>query len=78
MTAFELNAEIYKQLSIIATDENLMQRALKAIKRIAASKINDDTDKTTIMLGIESGINDVAKGNVRAFDDFLNAISNEK
>ena len=77
MTAFELNAEIYKQLSIIATDENLMQRALKAIKRIAASKINDDTDKT-IMLGIESGINDVAKGNVRAFDDFLNEISNEK
>ena len=77
MTAFELNAEIYKQLSIIATDENLMQRALKAIKRIAASKINDDTDKT-IMLGIESGINDVAKGNERAFDDFLNEISNEK
>lgn len=78
MTAFELNAEMYKQLSIIATDENLMQRALKAIKRIAASKINEDTNKSTVMLGIESGINDVANGNVRSFDDFLNEIRNEK
>lgn len=38
MTALELNAELFRELSIIAEDEGLMKKALKALKRITAQK----------------------------------------
>ena len=38
MTATEMNAELFRDLSIIAEDEGLMKKALKAIRRIAAQK----------------------------------------
>ena len=38
MTAMEMNAELFRDLSIIAEDEGLMKKALKAIRRIAAQK----------------------------------------
>ena len=45
MTALQLNAELYRELSVIAEDESLMKKALKAIKRIAAKKrMIDETD----------------------------------
>lgn len=34
----EVNAELFRELSIIADDEGLMKKALKAIKRISAQK----------------------------------------
>ena len=45
MTALQLNAELFHELSIIANDQGLMQKALKAIKKIAAEKKTvDDTE----------------------------------
>lgn len=45
MTALQLNAEMYRELSVIAEDESLMRKALKAIKRITAKKrMVDETD----------------------------------
>jgi len=38
MTAMEVNAELFRELSIIADDEGLMKKALKALKRISAQK----------------------------------------
>ena len=38
MNTMELNAELFRELSIIAEDEGLMKKALKAIKKIAAKK----------------------------------------
>ncbi len=38
MTAMEVNAKLFRELSIIADDEGLMKKALKAIKRISAQK----------------------------------------
>jgi hypothetical protein len=38
MTSLQLNAELFRELSIIAEDEGLMKKALKAIKRISAQK----------------------------------------
>ena len=35
MTALELNAELFRQLSIIAEDETLMRKAVEAIRRLA-------------------------------------------
>lgn len=37
MTTFELNAEIYHNLSFIANDENKLKKVLSAIKRIIRS-----------------------------------------
>ncbi len=38
MNTMELNAELFRELSIIAEDEGLMKKALKAIKKIATQK----------------------------------------
>ena len=46
MRASTINAEIFQQLSYIADDESAMEKALKAIKRIAAQK--SKTEKTEV------------------------------
>ena len=38
MTAIQLNAELYKSMSVIAYDENLMTKVLKYVKKLAAKK----------------------------------------
>lgn len=38
MTTTELNAEVFRELSIIAEDEGLMRKALKALKKLTAQK----------------------------------------
>ena len=38
MTALQLNAELFRELSIMAEDEGLMKKALKALKKISAKK----------------------------------------
>ena len=38
MTALQLNAELFRELSIIAEDEGLIKKALKALKKISAKK----------------------------------------
>jgi hypothetical protein len=42
MTALEMNAELFRELSFIAEDEGLMKRALKAIKNLATEKRSMD------------------------------------
>ena len=38
MTAMELNAELFRELSIIADDEGLMKKAVKYLKKLTAQK----------------------------------------
>lgn len=38
----ELNAELFRELSIIAEDEGMMKKALKALKKITAEKQSMD------------------------------------
>lgn len=76
MTAMELNAEMYRQLSIIAFDENLMRKALNAVKRITAKKIADDC-AAKVLTGIDSGLKDVANGNIRPLNEFLEELKYE-
>lgn len=38
MTALQLNAELFRELSIIAEDENLMQKTVKYLKKLTAKK----------------------------------------
>ena len=34
MTAFQLNAELFRELNVIVTDEDMMEKAIKALRRI--------------------------------------------
>lgn len=34
MTSMELNQELFRQLAVISGDENMMRKAIKALKRI--------------------------------------------
>lgn len=43
MTAIQMNAELFRQLSIIAEDEGLMAKLLKYAKKLTASKQADPT-----------------------------------
>ena len=38
MTALQLNAELFRELSIIAEDESLMQKAVKYLKKLTTKK----------------------------------------
>ena len=38
MTALQMNAELFRELSIIAEDERLMKKAVKYLKKLAAKK----------------------------------------
>jgi len=43
MTAFQLNAELYRAMGEIADDETLMAKVLKYVKKLAATKKSDPT-----------------------------------
>ena len=46
MTAIELNAELLRNMSIIAEDENLLKRAAKYLRKLVAEKQADPTELT--------------------------------
>lgn len=43
MTAIQLNAEMLRNMSIIAEDENLLKRAAKYLRKLVAEKRTDPT-----------------------------------
>ena len=62
MTTMELNAELFRQLSIIAEDESLMREAVKAVTRLAKQKETEETEyigKEEILKGIDAGLKEV-------------------
>ena len=45
MTTTQLNAELFRELNIIVTDDGLIQKAIKALRRITAEKkVENETD----------------------------------
>lgn len=74
MTAMELNAELFRQLSIIAEDETLMQKAVKAISRLAHAKQQEEANfisKEEVLGGIDAGLKDLKAGRKQSFEDFV-------
>ena len=43
MTAIQMNAEILRNMSIIAEDENLLKRASKYLRKLVSEKVADPT-----------------------------------
>lgn len=67
MTALQMNAELFRQLSIIAEDESLMAKMLKYAKKLAAKK--EEMDKTMYLMSspamaeiIRQGQEDIKNG----------------
>ena len=46
MTAIQLNAEMLRNMSIIAEDENLLKRAARYLRKLVAEKPADPTEMT--------------------------------
>lgn len=65
MTTLELNAELFRSLSVIAEDETLMQKALRAIQRLAKQKetATEYISKEEVLAGIRQGLLDVKVAN---------------
>ena len=82
MTTMELNAELFRQLSIIAEDESLMRKAVKAVTRLAKQKETEETEyigKEEILKGIDAGLKEVkltreGKLDAKLARDFLNEL----
>ena len=60
MTALQLNADIFRELSLIAEDENLMLKALKALKRITATR--KKADETEYIMSSPAMVEILRKG----------------
>jgi len=76
MTALQLNAELFLELSIISEDEGMMKKAIKALKKITAQK--QAMDETEYIMSspemvriLHEGDEEIAKGNFEpiAIDD---------
>lgn len=76
MTALQLNAELFRELSIISEDEGMMKKAIKALKRITAQK--QTMDETEYIMSspemveiLREGDKEIAEGNFKsiAIDD---------
>ena len=48
MTTLELNAELLRNMSIIAEDEVLLKRAARYLRKLVAEKEADDTELATV------------------------------
>lgn len=81
MTTMQLNAEIYRSLSVIAENESLMKRAAKYLKKLAAQK-EDDTllTKEEYFAKIDESLQQAREGKVHemlpgeTLDEFLERI----
>lgn len=70
MTALQLNAELFRELSIIAEDEGLMKKAVKYLKKLTAQK--QAMDETEYLMSspamaeiIRQGQKDIEEGRGR-------------
>lgn len=66
MTASQINAELYRQLSIIAEDETLMKKLVKYAKKLVAKK----EQNSTLMTEDEffRRVDEAKKGSAKSFD----------
>lgn len=75
----ELKAELFRQLNIIEEDETLMRKAVKAIRKLAQKKEeeNEYISKEEILAGIDAGLKDWKAGKTRPARELLKELRNE-
>ena len=81
MTAIQMNAELFRQLSIIAEDANLSAKLMKYIKKLTAQK-QDPTlmTKEEFFAKVDKSLEQARQGRVHrmlpgeSLDDFLRRV----
>ena len=82
MTAIEMNAEMLRNMSIIAEDEDLLKRATRYLRKLVAEKEADDTEfsKEEFMARVEASRKQAMEGKVHSIKskeeltEFLNSL----
>ena len=82
MTAIQLNAEVLRNMSIIAEDETLLKRVAKYLRKVVAERGTDPTEvsKDEFFASLERGEEEYRQGkthrieSVKELKDFLNAL----
>lgn len=69
MTALQLNASIYRDMSLIAEDETLLRRAAKYLHKLVAEKKKDPTlfSKEDYFSRIDDAKKDITEGKGHRF-----------
>ena len=83
MTALQLNAEIYSDMSIIAKDESMLAKVAKYVRKLAMQMTNDPTQmsKEEFYAMVEEAREEARQGRVKrmlpneTLDDFLKRVS---
>ena len=65
MTALQLNAELYRNLGIIAENEDMLDKVVKYVRRLAKQMTNDPTCMTKEEFFAR--VDEAKKGESRAF-----------
>jgi len=70
MTAIQMNAELLRNMSIIAEDENLLKRAAKYLRKLAAEK-QDPTlmTKEEFFARVDKAREEIRQGKGKRFSD---------
>ena len=71
MTIAQLNTEIWRSMSAIADDENLMKRAAKYLRRLASEKQSDSTEmsREEFFTRLDKAEQQIANGQCHTFDN---------
>ena len=71
MTALQLNAELYRNLGIIAEDETMMQKVVKYVRKLAKQMTDDPTcmSKEEYFAMLDRSERQIAEGNGITFTD---------
>lgn len=71
MTALQLNAELYKNLGIIAEDETMMQKVVKYVRKLAKQMTDDPTcmSKEEYFAMLDRSERQIAEGKGITFTD---------
>ncbi len=82
MTTLELNAELLRNMSIIAEDEDLLKRAARYLRKLVAEKQADDTElsKEEFFARVDESREEARQGKVHRIENkeelrnFLNSL----
>ena len=71
MTALQMNAELYRNLGIIAQDENMLGKVVKYVSKLAKQMTDDPTcmSKKEFFARVDKASARSAKGEGRLFSD---------
>lgn len=62
MTTLQLKAELFKELSTIASDERIMKKAIKALKKIIADNNKGSMDETAYIMSSPAMVDILRQG----------------